>query len=1261
MKKGIFILTLLILALFSVSCIYAADVNDTLAANEDTGVIELSHEIESANDNLGTSEEQKVTQTDNEEKTGETDDGSFRTLENKIYHASSGDTVYLENNYSCEDSWTDDIGIFIRTSNLVIEGQGHTIDAKQKTRIFYFFNAENVTIKNIKFINAKINDNSGGAILWYEGTNGSVSGCSFVNCSTGNSGGAIWWYDSPYGSVSGCSFVNCSAGDNCGAIEWSHSDYGSVSGCSFVNCSAGLDGGAIDWYVSANGNISDCVFINNTDSNGKAIYMEGSSVSLDRNWFGNTAENYETSPNAYIYGAVPDNWLFLNATVAPNPISIAETADIIFKLYLYNGSITDYTSLAKVDLTLNSNGKLDKNVVGLDEKVIYTPTSPGTDSITATIGNVTCTKTLTVTTDGTTFWDLNQTINGNTNDTITLNNNYTYNSASDSAFTEGIIINRPVTINGNGHKIDGKNLARIFHITGSNVTLTNITFTNGKITGYGGAIYWTGDNGTVIGCAFTNNKAEGDYPNGQGGAICWTGANGTVTNTSFSNNTANIGGGAILWFGANGAVTDTTFSNNTATYQGGAISWGGDNGAVTNTSFSNNTANLGGAIYWDGNNGAVTNTSFSNNTANYDGGAIECWGDNGRVTSSIFINNTAKKGNGGAIDWWWNNDGCVSSCYFVKNNGPNTVHYINSDSCVINDNIFLSNNGTEIFSDSSSVDMDCNWFGNNATNYNETPASAVDTWLFLNATANPDNPSVFSTSDIIFKLYLYNSTSQKISEYNNSRLKDINLTITSTKGVTDKNASELADTVKYTAKQGGAGTITATVEDAIYTIELNNIKLSPEFSVNSEDVTYLENATLTLKYNPNANGTVNITLKGKKKNYTFNNIDLNNTIKLENINSDEYSVTVTYSGSDQFFNATANTTLTINKANSTLTINDNVTFDYNTNGSTTVSYTNATGVNASVVGQPNAIVVINDTTITVSGLNAGNYTLTVTTITDANHNNITKNATITVNKAKTQLTANAITTTYNINKDLVITLKDANGNALSGVNVIVDLNGAKTLTTDKNGQVKVSTKGLAPKAYTAKIAFNGNTNYIKSTNDVKVTVKKATPKLAAKKKTFKTTVKTKKYTVVLKDNTGKAIKKAKVTLKVKGKTYKATTNSKGKATFKITKLNKKGTFKATITYKGNKYFNKVSKKAKIKVIVTFKTVSKGSKDKATVKEIQQALKDKGYYLTYQGHYLKVDGKFQSCTERSVKEFQHDKGLKVTGKVDEKTAKKLGII
>lgn len=61
------------------------------------------------------------------------------------------------------------------------------------------------------------------------------------------------------------------------------------------------------------------------------------------------------------------------------------------------------------------------------------------------------------------------------------------------------------------------------------------------------------------------------------------------------------------------------------------------------------------------------------------------------------------------------------------------------------------------------------------------------------------------------------------------------------------------------------------------------------------------------------------------------------------------------------------------------------------------------------------------------------------------------------------------------------------------------------------------------------------------------------------------------------------MKNVKVTLKVNGKTYKAKTNSRGMATFKITKLKKKGTFKATVKYAGNGYYNSVTKRVKISV------------------------------------------------------------------------------
>ena len=41
--------------------------------------------------------------------------------------------------------------------------------------------------------------------------------------------------------------------------------------------------------------------------------------------------------------------------------------------------------------------------------------------------------------------------------------------------------------------------------------------------------------------------------------------------------------------------------------------------------------------------------------------------------------------------------------------------------------------------------------------------------------------------------------------------------------------------------------------------------------------------------------------------------------------------------------------------------------------------------------------------------------------------------------------------------------------------------------------------------------------------------------------------------------------------------------------------------------------------------------------------------------------IKIDGKYNTCTVRSVKQFQKAKKLKATGKVDYKTAKKLKLI
>ena len=833
-------------------------------------------------------------------------------------------------------------------------------------------------------------------------------------------------------------------------------------------------------------------------------------------------------------------------------------------------------------------------------------------------------------------------------------------------------------------------------------TVTNCNFTNNTAR-YGGAVYFS-SNCEVTNCNFTNNTAT------YGGAVYFS-SNCEVTNCNFTNNNASEYGGAV-WM-SSGNVTNCNFTNNTAKW-GGAV-WI-SSGNVTNCNFVDNSANRGGAIFsmeqytaadtciFKRNSGGDFNVVIYPPTLDVDD-FTTFYGSGEKLTFDLKTNISNVPVTDGNIsisvyfknnETWVVNSSCLSGEGWIPDlpvgsyiavfdteyagfqpvnrtvtiTIPDVQYYINvtSDTTI---------NKTVNFTAKSDIPKDILWDGKllfilpNGTQI-EATYGANGTWWAehtfdaygeykVNATyVGLDNVTINNGTITINKVNSTITLDNIVLDYGET--KNVTVTTTGATGITAKigESDVNVDGFVISIPLLDAGNYTLTVT-TIPDDDHNSVTKEVNITVNKVNST-LTVGDMVFDYGSSGSTVVSITgadgVNATVVEQPKAVVKVNGTnITVSGLDAGTYTLTVTTIADKNHNNVTENATITVNKVNATLTVND-VELDYGETKNITVTAEGATGIVAKIdENEAN----VNGFVISIPALDAGTYTLTVTAIADKNHNNVTENATIIVNKLKTELTGSAITTTYNINKDLVITLKDITGKALSGVKVAVDLNGAKTYTTDKNGQVKVSTKGLAPKAYTAKVTFNGNTNYDKSTKDVKVTVKKATPKLTAKKKTFKTSVKTKKYTITLKDNTGKAIKKAKVTLKVKGKTYKATTNSKGKAVFKIKNLKKKGTFKATITYKGNKYYNKVSKKANIKVIVSFKTVSKGSKDKSTVKEIQQALKDHGYYLSYKGHYLKVDGKFQSCTERSVKEFQHDKGLKVTGKVDEKTAKKLGLI
>ena len=100
----------------------------------------------------------------------------------------------------------------------------------------------------------------------------------------------------------------------------------------------------------------------------------------------------------------------------------------------------------------------------------------------------------------------------NGGDEVNLTEDYVYQPMTESHFQKGINITRNLTINGNGHSIDGKNQARIFYVyPDCNVIFKDIVFINGNATDeddVGGAIFGNIQGTTLaINCTFINNTA----------------------------------------------------------------------------------------------------------------------------------------------------------------------------------------------------------------------------------------------------------------------------------------------------------------------------------------------------------------------------------------------------------------------------------------------------------------------------------------------------------------------------------------------------------------------------------------------------------------------------------------------------------------------------------------------------------------------------------------------------------------------------------
>lgn len=265
----------------------------------------------------------------------------------------------------------------------------------------------------------------------------------------------------------------------------------------------------------------------------------------------------------------------------------------------------------------------------------------------------------------------------NDNDTIIVNNGY-YNGPHNNGLE--ISKNNLNIIGCENTVFTGQNYENFFKITGNNITVKGISFTEG----YGGITVNKDASLKIMDSKFIENS-------GINGICIDNHGNLTVISSYFSNNTAIRDAGCISSLErSHTTIINSTFEFNSAGRNGGALKINDSYADIFNCSFINNTAsgndNYGGAVYhWTGIT-RIYNSSFINNTAGKCGGAVYTNGKNGygifESYNCEYLNNTSPEG--GAI-YIRSTGGQINYCGFINN--TNTIYYENfKEKMDLNDN-----------------------------------------------------------------------------------------------------------------------------------------------------------------------------------------------------------------------------------------------------------------------------------------------------------------------------------------------------------------------------------------------------------------------------------------------------------------------------------------------------------------------------------------------------------------------------------------------
>ena len=577
--------------------------------------------------------------------------------------------------------------------DIVIDGKGHTIDAKNLGRIFSIGEGFTVTLTNATLINGKATE--GGAI--YNDGSLTLSDVKLSDNAADSYGGAVFnngelvVSDSVFDSNDIVNRGSASVDYGGAAIYNWYDGVLTVSGSNFTNNIKNYKNG--DRLVGAvatigDATISDSYFVNNAGRWGGAITTSGALIAGDDvNTL--TVSGSTFKENGGLYGAgifvwgsdftVSDcvfdkNTAFGKGNMTPNnnngaAIVVTDTGKDITgaitgsnftnnkaqyggAIYICEGNIAISDSLFENNSADVEGGAIDIDSA-INNPVVTVKDSKFVNNTPQAIHN---SKELHLGIE--TFTDLQNAIDL-VDGILTLDSDIAMTDDEAANFVNGVIINKNIRIDGKGHTIDAKNLGRIFSIgEGFTVTLTNATLINGKAT-EGGAIY--NDGSLTLSDVKLSDNAADSY----GGAVFNNGEL-VVSDSVFDSNdivnrgsaSVDYGGAAIYnWYDGVLTVSGSNFTNNIKNYKNGdrlvgAVATIGD-ATISDSYFVNNAGRWGGAITTSGaliagddvNTLTVSGSTFKENGGLY-GAGIFVWGSDFTVSDCVFDKNTAfGKGN----------------------------------------------------------------------------------------------------------------------------------------------------------------------------------------------------------------------------------------------------------------------------------------------------------------------------------------------------------------------------------------------------------------------------------------------------------------------------------------------------------------------------------------------------------------------------------------------------------------------------------------